>query len=337
MTPKSIGDSIETLDDRVHAESLNKSDVLLAEVTTVDTGSAFNCVANVDFNYQESESIASELSQSRDPEHLLMAALVGQDPTDEAGVHAMTRALRSDPDNRLILWNFLQSCSQFPGASMCLDHKIEDHAIEVDGSNGQLWARIAGFRAQRGDMRGALDALNKAVVAPRFTNYRMEHIELFERGLAAAGSMPYGDRIIQAIGMQAGLISNYSYVMTACKSMAPESVEWASQCARLGDRLERDGRSVYSIVIGQSLQKNMYLLSGDNEKEALVAKRLDTTKQYMLNALSKDGEALLSRDDQVLANYMSTSAIYGEINAFTFLNNEVERLKNLAGYGPCRL
>jgi hypothetical protein len=337
FTPSSNSDSVETLSDQVHAQVSKKPDVLPADAITVATGSAFSCSGEVNFNNQDLGAVASELSQSRDPEHVLMAALYGQDPTDEAGVHKMTRALRSDPDNRLITWNFLQSCSQFPDTQVCLNHEIEKRAIEVDGSNGQLWSRIAGYRVKRGDMQGALEALSKAAVAPRFSDYRMEHIELFERGLAAAGNLSYRDRIVQAIGMQAALVSNEFYVMNGCKTMAPESAEWLSLCIRIGDRLESEGNSIYSIASGQSLQKKMYVISGDNEKEALVVERLDTTTQHMTQGISEDGQVLLWRDDHVLAQYISELATHGEIRALTFLSNEVERLENLEGYDPCLL
>lgn len=337
MPWNSADDPIEALEDPVRTETSKASAVLSDEATTLTSESTFRCSDNVDLNFQDLDAVASALSQSRNPEHLLMVALYGQDPTDGAGVNAMTRALQSDPDNPLVSWNFLQSCSRFPDAQICLDHRMEEHAIDVDGSNGQLWARIAGYRAERGEMREALAALSQTVVAPRFTDYRMEHIELFERGLAAAGNLPYRSRIVQAIGMQAALVSNEFHTMTACNKMATESSEWLSHCARFGARLERDGRSFFSVLVGQRLQENMHSISGDSEKQASVLKRLERTRQYMENGLSVDGQVLLLHDDQVLANYISTSATYGEIEALTFLNNEVERLKNLAGYDPCRL
>ena len=337
FTPNSNSDSSETLSDQVHAEKPNKSDVPLAKVAAIATRSAFSCSADVDVNYLELDVVVSNLSQSRNPEHLLMGALYGQESTDESGLHRMVRALRSDPGNRLILWNLLQSCSQFPDAPLCLNHEIEDRAIEVDGSNGQLWSRIAGYRVERGDMQGALEALNKAVVSPRFSDYQMEHMGLFERGLAAAGNTPYRDRIVEAIGMQVALVSNELHITNGCTSMARESAEWLLQCLRLGERLEGEGNSLYSIGVGQNLQKKMYLVSGDNEKEALVVERMDTTRQYMTKGISEDGQVLLWRDDQVLAQYISEWATYGQIRAFSFLSNEVERLKNLDGYDPCRL
>lgn len=117
--------------------------------------------------------------------------------------------------------------------------------------------------------------------------------------------------------------------------MAAESVKWVLQCLRFGERLERDGRSVHSMVVGLRLQKEMHSISGDHEEEALLEERLGLTGAAFRGGLSKDSEVLLSRDERVLADYISESAAHGELRALQFLNNEVERLKNLPGYDPC--
>ena len=279
--------------------------------------------------------VATLLSKSRNPEHLLLAAILRPAQTGEARILAMADTLNFDPNNPLIHWNFLSFCERFRSEPICRDPTIEDRAIEVDSSNGQLWARIAGYRANRGNMPAALDALKSAAAAPEFNEYWMEYIELFERGLAAATNAPYRERIIQASGMAAGLITNYNLIFEGCKTQAVESAEWLQLCTRLGERLEHEGRTMVSIRIGQSLQKRMYSISGDDEKRAAVEHRSKLGAKLMQDGYAKDGHVLLFRDDRVLAGYISEWASYGELRALQFLRNEVQRLRNVRGYDPC--
>ncbi len=186
-------------------------------------------------------------------------------------------------------------------------------------------------------MPAALDALKNASVAPGFNEYWMEHVELFERGLAAAGDASYRDRTVLAIGMAAAMVWNVNSVLNGCETQAVESVEWLQYCVRFAERLEHDGRTILSNAIGLKLQKTMYSISGDKEKEAAAEQRLGLIRESMRNGQSEDGQVLLTRDDRVLADYIMEWATFGELRAVQFLRNEVERLRNVSGYDPCRM
>ena len=250
---------------------------------------------------------------------------------------AMTATLNVDPNNSLILWNFLNTCERMPDAPICRDQNIEDRAIAVDSRNGQLWARIAGFRANRGDMPAALDALKNATAAPEFNEYWMENVELFERGLAAATNAPYRIRIIQALVMTAGSMINYNLIFEGCEAQAVDSAEWLQFCTLLGERLEHEGRTMLSTAIGLSLQKRMYSIAGDEENRAAADHRAKLRAKLWRDGNSEDALVLLSRDDKVLTDYISEWAVYGELRAFQFLRNEVQRLRNIPGYDPCSI
>ena len=335
--PRSSNKPPAAYDSHLKAEPRDALSGHSAETVGKAVDHAFSCTANFDSNYQELGVIADLLSKSKNPEHLLMAALFGSDQMSEARIHTMTKTLRIDPDNPLILWNFLNSCSMLPHVPICRDQNIENRAIEVDSSNGQLWAKIAGFRIKRGNMPAALDALKNASVAPEFNEYWMEHVELFERGLAAAGDASYRNRTIQAVGMAAAMVWNIKSVLNGCETQAVESGEWLQYCVRFAERLERDGRTILSNVIGLKLQETMYSISGDEEKEAAAEQRLRLIRNSMRNGQSEDGQVLLSRDDRVLADYITEWATFGELRAVQFLRNEVERLRNVSGYDPCRI
>lgn len=335
VSPRSHAVSIDAAGDGSQVDAPAKSQVDSTKAAYRNGGNGFACGTDFDLPDLDLEIVAAALSESQDSGYRLMAALYWPDRGREAEFLALNTILEADPENRLIVWHLLTSCSRFPEFSQCTDDTIENRSINVDGSNGQLWARIAGFRIGRGDMSGALDALRNATAAPRFSDYKTEHIELFGRGLAAVGNAPYRGRVIQAIGMQAALASNEYEVVMACKKMAVESAVWLTQCLRLGERLERDGRSVSAVVAGQGLQKTMHSISGDSEQAALLEERRGLTREFLENGLSKDSGILLSRDEQALANYISELATYGELRALQSLKNEVERLKKLPDYNPC--
>ena len=299
--------------------------------------SCFECAADFDIPDQDLDEVAAVLSQSDDPEHLLIAMLYGPDRANEASVAVAMRALEKAPNDRLILWNLLNSCAQFPQAPDCSGTAIEDRAIAVDGGNGQLWARVSALRLKRGDTSGALDALKRANAAPRFSDYRMEHIELFERGLAAVGNPPYRERIIQAIGMEAAMVSLEVSTAAQCYRLGADSIEWRQQCLRYGERLEKEGQDMLPILTGQDLQLSMHSKSGDKDLQATIQARQTLSLDAFREPVSKDGEILLMNDDQVLATYVSNLAVYGESGANALLHEDVERLKDQAGYDPCNL
>ncbi|MCH8136411.1 MAG: hypothetical protein IIB77_10570, partial [Proteobacteria bacterium] len=278
---------------------------------------------------------AALLANSKDPEHLLMAALIGFDGQAKLGLSAMENALAVDPDNPLTLWSFLDSCSLHPKAAKCANGSIEKRAILADGGNGLLWGKIADYRLRRGDTAGALDALINANTAPQFNGYFIEYVEMLERGLAAATDNPYRKRITNAIGIAAAMPQRFYHVFQGCKEQATESAEWSQACLGYGKRLERDGRTVMSTRFGIALQKWMYEIAGDEARFAETDLRGRLITEAMESGYTDDGWVLLAYDDQVLADYMNEWSAHGEFQALQFLQEEVVRLSKQPGYDPC--
>ena len=287
--------------------------------------------------YQKRDEIAALLAQSKDPEHMLAAALIGFDRKSKEHFAAMEKALAADPNNPLILWNFLHACSLTLEEAVCQAKRIEKRAGLSDGGNGALWGRLAGYRLRRGDTTGAFDALIKANTAPQFNRYFIEHVGVLERGFAAATDIAYRERIIGGIGMTVGTTSDLTGVYKGCMVQAPESAEWLQACTEYGKRLERDGRTTLSTLIGIGIQKKMYEMSGDAQKvvDADFRRRLITDIMHSGN--SSDDEVLLLFDDQVMADFIAEWSAHGELRAMQFVKEEVVRLSQQPGYDPCKL
>lgn len=309
----------------------------VVNVGAVTIESEFECTVNYDAKYQDLQMVAARLADSDNPEHLLMAALFGTDRDSAERIDAIRRALIAAPDHPLIAWNFQAACSRLPEVPVCTDQNIEDLTIKVDSSNGQTWARIAGLRMKRGDLPGALEALKNATVAPEFNDYWLDHVELFERGLAAAGNPTYRARTAQAIGMAVAMASVDGQILDACRNEAVKSVNWLQQCLRYAERLEHSANTLLASSIGLSLQSSMYSISGDKEKQAATDSRQDKLRGIMRSGWFRDGQVVLIRDESVFAEYMAEWSTYGEVRALRFLQDEVQRLKQLPGYDPCTL
>lgn len=287
---------------------------------------------------QKRVDVGISLRISRDPEHLLIAALIGSDRQSKRHLAAMENALFVDPDNRLTLWNFLDTCSLHPEATVCADGSIERRAILADNGNGQLWGKIAGYRLDRGDKSSAYDALLNANTAPYFNDYFIEHVEMAERGFAAATDDPYLERVIRAIGIAAGMSMNVAAIFQDCEKQAMESAEWRQACLEYGKRLENDGRDLLQISIGISLQKIMYEISGDKRKIAETELRYQHFKDTTTKLASSNGAQVLTLyDENVMADFIAEWSAHGELRAMQFVQEEVIRLSKQPGYDPCML
>ena len=286
---------------------------------------------------QKRVEFASLLMHSQDPEHLLVAALIGFDRKSNEHFAAMESALAADPDNPLTLWNFLHACSLHLEETVCQDGSIEKRAVLADGSNGALWGRIAGYRFRRGDKMGAFDALLKANTAPQFNGYFIEHVEMGERSYAAATDSSYRERVMGAIGLAAGTVSNANGVYNLCKEHASESAEWLQLCIEYGKRLESDEGAILSALIGNAIQKTMYEMSGDAKEKTAATLRHRLITDAMNSGNSSDDQVLLLLDDKVLADYIAEWSAHGELRAMQFVKDEVVRLSQQPGYDPCKL
>ncbi len=311
--------------------------------SAVVTESTFDCerfpeidesIYEMERSFIRLQESAIQLEKSTNPEHLALAAKLKDKEQSNQAISLILRALDADAENPVLLWSFMEICGRSPDAPICSSQSIENRVIKADYGNGMFWARIAGNRMQDGDLPGGLTALRIASTAPQITWYWIEQIEMYERGMAASFDTSYANRVLLAIGLAATSVMPYSPIFNACRSQATVSAEWFSECLSFGERLERDEKTLMSLSIGVSLQKAMYEISGDEEKLANAETRLEESRKIRS---TPDESLVVTRDERVLADYLSQVAAYGEIEAIEYLQKEVERLKSLPGYDPCAL
>jgi len=288
-------------------------------------------------------AMAAALSKSNDPEHLLMASIFGGEERKSQSSHfphtpnldSLFKGLRIDPSNDLLLWNAVSLCAQQSDQSRCEEAQVPELATAKLQGNANFWLRLAGIRAAAGDDDGALEALERAVEAPDFKDYYIDHVELFARGIASYINSPYYERIFYSLGLAAAMWSHEIDMISACTTHSPTSTRWMNACVDAGETMEAHGKSLMTEALGIGLQQRMHEISGNAELEEAAAIRRQALKDTLESHANSKEIAVLSQDDAVLASYIDEWTTGGERQALAFLKQETKRVLSIPGYDPC--
>jgi len=289
----------------------------------------------LDKRRSELRGIADKLSASREPEHLLGAAILGTDKSSSDRIAALAAALDVDPHGPLTVWHLSRACTNHSSARACVRMDIEKRLLEADDVNGAHWAEIAVYREAQGDLAGALDALANAGSASTYDSHWIESVMMLERSLAASTSYTHGKRVVEAFGIAASEAFLEADVLRACKRHAPDS-EWWRICLDFGGMLEQKSGTVLGQALGLGLQREMLETSGSDASIAAVERRQAQFRRELYDENPSHGvNFLVEYDVNSLSDYLAVFQVYGEKAALEFARSEAERLKSLPGYDPC--
>jgi len=272
------------------------------------------------------------LSASGDAEQVLVAALIGPVWQERRHLPTLERALNISPDSVLVNWNLLQACKLDSVGAICSE--IEERAIDVDGTNGAIWAEIAIRRADKGDLREVVDALRHANAAPMIDYYSLEHVQMFERAFSIDMNRSYAARIQEAISSTFFANDGALFLHKMCKNRAQELELLREQCLQLGRRLEYEGDTTMDTHVGLSLQREMLRISGSSRDLAEVEEKIQAQMQEEKNFHDENGHNVID-NDQLVNQFIEQWSAHGQIEAARFLSTEIERLKSVPGYDPC--
>jgi hypothetical protein len=290
----------------------------------------------LDTRRRELGVIAEKLSASRDPEHLLAAAILGTDKGSTDRIDALVTALDADPRRPLPLWHLSRACTAHSAVRMCDGQDIERKLLEAGDANGAHWAQIAVYREAQGDLAGALDALANAGSASEYNNHWIESVVMLERSLAASATYTYAERVAEAFSVAASELFPETDVLRACTRHASDSLEWRRICLAFGGMLEQKGGTVMGQARGLGLQIKMLETSGSDASIAAVERRQAQFRRELYDEkLTEGANFLLEHDTNSLSDYLAVFQVYGEKAALDFARREAERLKSLPGYEPC--
>lgn len=293
--------------------------------------------ARLDRLRRESEARAQTLERADDVDLRLAGALLSvSDRAHPDYIQRLLSALALDPDHPLILERLLDACINDAESGVCARQDIAERAAQADGDNGEMWAAIAGYRASRGDVKGALAALRRAASAGTHRGYFVEFIRVMELGLAAAaGHLSYAERIGEALGRAAGFTVPYSPVVDECRARAGEDPLWHDVCLDFARHLERNGQTVMNRMMGIGMQILIAEETADGESLASASEREQESLAWLEEHSSADTQVVLANDERVLREYLQEFDAHGEPAALVYLRTEVERLKQIPGYDPC--
>jgi hypothetical protein len=269
------------------------------------------------------ERAAATLAQSSDPEHLLALAVLRRRDEPAGSLELMSRARALDPDNPLIALDLAELCLGQPQAPECAGGDPEREVLRLAGGNGAVWARVAAWRYQRGDRDGALEAIRRAAVAPAFDEYWIEHTLLFERALAASTAYTYAERVAVAFGLPNPGFERAIEIINSCRDEGASSAEWRRACADLGARMEADADVVLGTAIGLHLQRIAFEAAGDEPAAERVRQRTQEVHDLVRDAGPSD--ILLHGDPAALSELMAELGTYGELAAFRYLKETMDR------------
>lgn len=310
------------------------------ELTMADLCAARERAEKTDSESQSSEDINRQVTAYRklvgemqgpllastDPEHLIVAAALENEPTNR--IELLRKAMEKGIDDPLVLWNAISLCSDRRLKMTCREVSWEIQLLEIDGQNSEVWIRIAANRLLAGDDAGALQAIQQAAVAPESNTYWPESIELIERVLAASSNFSFVDRAGYAFGFASSKLPDYGAYTDMCKKQSADNTEWALACLRYGELLERQGDTILGQAISLSFQKLALESLGDEQRLANVVSRDQTARQTRAASYSDEDAlsvAIMASNPSIFFGYLTAMKNDGETGARAHLRSETDR------------
>ncbi|MDJ0908701.1 MAG: hypothetical protein QNI99_05890 [Woeseiaceae bacterium] len=303
------------------------------------TSGRFNCsiqdlYREVDEEEEEERNrlLADTLSRSAYAEDQLAAAIIGSFIGVDRRIDNLTMALAADPTHPLVLWQVAGDCRRGRGGEYCADPFVRANVESVLGSNGWYWTQVAAFYYEEGLFDESLEALQRAVSAPEFDDYYIDHVLMLERALSADSDRDYGDRVVGAFGYTAAMPTDF--FTRQCTLRGAADVAWLDSCTMLAERYEQDGTNLMMQLIGLTMQEDLYASAGLTA-EVRDAQLRRTELEAWLDKVDADYELVQAVDPQLLERYLDVWATSGEVAAFEFTVSAVDELLEDPDYDPC--
>jgi len=169
----------------------------------------------------------------------------------------------------LLAWHALRICAD--AKQPCPFADPEQSLLQADRQNADAWALVATLRYQRGDVAGALSAMQGAASAPTSIWYWTETIALVERALATGTAIPYPDRVEEAFGAAAAALPPESSPLKMCRVESATSRAWGEACLAFGTLEGEHNETEMAQGIAYAIREQALRALGDTESAAKVA------------------------------------------------------------------
>lgn len=295
-----------------------ESDSAEQELTQDEAEDAFNKMKS---------SLSARLSVSSSAEHLLLIAMLEDDPVSRTAL--LDQAISRSPSDPLLVWHAVRICSESGESAPCLLRDWEQLLTAVDGENSESWIRIAANRYAERNYEAALDALRRAAAAAESRDYWTESVEVIERSLAAGSDYAFPERAGMAFGLAAAGLPRYGDYTRMCRERSAQSVDWAHACLAYGERLASRGKTDMNQSIASALQRLALEALGEADKAAAVQNRYLARSQRNMAMLKNDYptvERLTVSSPTLFSAYLARVRSEGESAARQYMSAEVKRL-----------
>jgi hypothetical protein len=221
----------------------------------------------------ELKNLQRSLAGSTDPEIVLTTYALDQASTAESNDPPDYTSLlelglgAAGSDSPLVAWNALKACAL--AEEYCPFPHLEQRLLEIDRDNAEAWALVATIRHRRGDVAGALAAMQGAARASSSTLYWSETLTLIERSLAAQTALPFAVRLVPAYDMTTAM--GLPVQSRMCQVESATSRAWAEACLALGTLRTETDNTILERGLGYSMREQALTALGDLEAAAEVA------------------------------------------------------------------
>lgn len=231
-------------------------------------------------------------------------------------------ALAVDGTNPLYLSTLMRLCIEHRTQGVCDLPELERQLADYDGDNGLSWRLIGMSCTARGDTACAVEAIERAALAPAQRDHYVDTVLLAEQAMAAAGlSFPVSSSSAFAIAWmdQPAAVSKQD----PCRG--PPAPRMDRACLRHGVRLEAEGTASWTQLSGRVMQATAAERLGDAQAKAAAMLRLAQANDVLGVAIEEDGQlsttqtvfnARLTWDRDFFLAFMAHMQQVGEARAF---------------------
>jgi hypothetical protein len=231
----------------------------------------------------------------------------------------------ADSGSPLLAWHALRAC-EFAEEYCPFAHQEQD-LLEADRDNAEAWAVAATLRYRRGDVAGALTAMQEAGRASTSTWYWTETTALAERVIQEQLATAYPDFVGSGLVAVAALPGATSYQL--CQDVSATSRAWAQACLAFGALRGELNETMAARGLAYSMRRRALLALGDTEAAEEVAREYELDRN--LGAMGV-WQALLMTDAERLHAYLGAVQEHGESEGRrVFLRQELPLLMQRAG------
>lgn len=221
--------------------------------------------------------LQSKATGARDPE-LLLAALLLRPHEDHNAQDAANQTMLLEFGTRaagsgspLLAWHALRACAG-AGAACPFAH-LEHDLLGMQRKNAEAWALVATLKYQRGDITGALAAMQGAARAPTSTWHWSETVGLVERVVATHTAVTFPDSASTAFGAATTAIPQQSGLLTMCRVESASSRAWGEACLAYGTLRQKHNEAEIGKSLAYTIRRDA--LTGLGDVDGAEAMRIE--------------------------------------------------------------